>query len=339
VTRNTQSVSETPRAEASRTGDGARMRRREAAAVFVSAASLLMAGPVSAQDPEFEPRALITSGFGGAPFQAPTGVVFDAKRGELVVANSGLQRIEFLTADGRPKARFLHRVRRPDGEVVDGQPRALAVTHDGRLLVVDFQATYVDVLDFRGRSVGRLELPERDATLADGPGAVAVEPGGTFLVSTRGEAGRIYRFGSDYRRLGEWGVSGGAPGELSRICCLAALPDGRVVVGCAGTELAVQIFDAQGAYLKGFGRHDVGAGNFSLASGVTTTADGRIWVVDELRQTLQVFDSEGSYIGRVGTGGEGPGEFLYPNSIAALGDTLFAVTERVGNRVQLLRIR
>jgi DNA-binding beta-propeller fold protein YncE len=312
---------------------------RWTAMLLAATAALLMAGPAGADDPRVESVAIVAAGYGGATLQAPAGVVYDAKRGELVVANSGLHQLEYFRLDGRAKARVRHRVRRPDGETVDGQPRALAMTGDGRLLVVDYQAAYVDVLDFRGRSVGRLELPPENSTLSDGPGCVAVEPAGTILVGTRGEVGKVFRFGADLRPQGAWGEGGSGPGQLSRVSCLAATPDGRVVVGCVSTELAVQVFDGEGKFLKGFGRHDVGAGNFSFPAGVAITGDGRIWVVDELRQIVQVFDAQGEYLGKVGTGGEAPGEFLYPNSIAAVGDTLFAVTERVGNRMQLLKLR
>lgn len=300
---------------------------------------MLMGGPVSAADPNLQPKSVIAAGYGGARLQAPASVAFDTRRGELIAVNTGLRRIECFGLDGRAKARFLHPVRLADGTVTEGRPWMVAVTADSRLLVVDYQAAYVDVLDLRGRSIARFDLPGVENPLAEGPGPLAVLPDGTIVVATRGPEGRIYRFGPDYRPLGVWGETGEEPGRLSRITCLAATPDGEVVVGCSGTELAVQIFDAEGNYRTGFGVHDIGGGNFSLPSGLTVTSDGRIWAVDELRQIIQVFDAEGGYIGRVGTGGGGPGEFMYPSAIACLGDTLFAVSERVGNRIQLLVAR
>jgi DNA-binding beta-propeller fold protein YncE len=321
-------------------GESVRNLKPGMAAVVVTAASLLMSGPAGADDPDVDVTAIVAEGYGGAALTSPGGVAFDSQRSEILVANTGLHRIDVLGLDGRPLARFPHAVRQPSGELVEGRPRTLAVAPDGRILVIDDLAPYVDVVDYRGRSLGRLDMPaEAGAARNAAPGGVAVESTGTFLVGTQGDSGRVYRFGGDYKLLGSWGTAGSAAGQLSRISCLAAMADGRVVVGCVGTDLAVQIFDAQGRYLNGFGRHDIGPGNFSFPSGIAVTAGGRIWVSDELRQVVQAFDSTGSYFGKVGSGGQGPGEFLYPNSVACLGDTLLAVTERVGNRVQLLRVR
>jgi hypothetical protein len=168
---------------------------------------------------------------------------------------------------------------------------------------------------------------------------VAVEADGNILIATRGKEGRIFRFSPEYELIGSRGESGKGQGEITAITGLAAMPDGRVAVTCAETELAVQIFDSSGRHLMGFGRHDMGPGNFSLPSGVTVTGDGRIWVMDEIRQVVDVFESDGSYSGRLGSGGRGPGEFLYPSAIATDGVSFIAVAEKAGNRVQLFKIR
>ena len=91
--------------------------------------------------------------------------------------------------------------------------------------------------------------------------------------------------------------------------------------------------------LNAFGVHDHGPGNFSLPSGVTTTADGRIWVGDGIRQIVQVFEADGSFLEIVGGVGSGPGQFFNPYALASDGRELIAVAERAGNRVQVMRTR
>ena len=117
---------------------------------------------------------------------------------------------------------------------------------------------------------------------------------------------------------------------------MAETLDGRLVVACQGTDLAVQVFDVAGQYQFGFGRHEVGPGNFSFPSGVAVTADGRIWTCDEIRQVIQVFDDHGTFLEMLGGGGFRPGEFQYPSALTGDGGSLLAVVERVGNRLQLL---
>lgn len=305
--------------------------------------SLLLVGASSglAAAPVMKPLVTVRQGRSGTPFVSPRGITIDAARGEVILANTGLHRIEFLDLSGRPIGHFVHRIEQADGTLQEGQPTAVAVDRAGHLLVVDNMATYVDVVDFRGRSLRRLEFPAPDNApdLRNAPGSVAVMADGTICVGTRGKEGRIYRFGSDYERLGVWGRAGSGSGQLSGITSLAPSVDGNLVVACQGTDLALQVFDPSGRFLFGFGRHEIGPGNFSFASGVVVTPDGRIWVTDELRQVVQVFDPQGGFVGAVGSGGPEPGQFLYPSALANGGDTLLAVAERIGNRLQLLSVR
>jgi DNA-binding beta-propeller fold protein YncE len=272
------------------------------------------------------------------PFNSPRGIALSAERQEIYVANTGSGRLEIFDFKGRAKARLPHRVTTAEGSVVDGQPRAVAADRAGRLLVVDNLASYVDVLDYRGRSVARLQPPSV-ASRNDWPGSLAVASDGTILVATRGDSGHVYVFGPDFKPLGGWGQPGTEPGQLSQVTALAVAPGGNVVVTSAGTQFAVQVFEGQGTYVRGFGRHDVGNENFSFPSGLAVTDDGRIWVTDEIRQVIKVFDSNGGFLAMLGGLGRAPGSFQYPSALASDGRTRLAVAEREGNRFQVLTIR
>jgi DNA-binding beta-propeller fold protein YncE len=312
-----------------------------AGALIYSLALFTVSSAVHAEEPGIDPVFVVSAGKAGAPISAPRGVVIDTRRNEILLANTGMHRIELFDLKGTPLAFHVHRVKRLDGTLVDAQPSGVAVDRSGRLLVVDLLATYVDVLDFRGRSVGRLQLPSPDDDLArgNGPGVVMVGLDGTIYVGTRGDEGRVYSFSPDLKRLGVWGRSGSGAGRLSRITGMATAPDGNLIIACNGTDLAVQVFDAAGRFQFGFGRHEIGQGNFSFPSGVAVTGDGRIWVADEIRQMVQVFDGAGTYLGMVGGGGLMPGQFQYPSALASDGGSRLAIAERVGNRIQFLSAR
>ena len=290
---------------------------------------------------EIKTVAIIREGRSGVLFVSPRGLAVDERRGEFLLANTGMHRIEFFDLTGKAVGQVTHRVETDDGTLIEGQPRSVAVDPSGRLIVVDQMAAYVNVLDFRGRSVGRLELPppDNDPNLANAPGSVVVGRDGSIYIATRGEVGRIYKFGPDLKRVGVWGRGGSGEGQLSRIAGMALTPGGNLVVVCVGTDLAVQVFEPAGRFLFGFGRHEVGNGNFSLPAGVAVTSDGRIWVTDEIRQSIQIFDAQGVYLDLVGAAGVQPGEFMYPSALASSGDSLLAVAERIGNRMQLLSVR
>ena len=151
-------------------------------------------------------------------------------------------------------------------------------------------------------------------------------------------SGHIFLFSPDYRPLGSWGAPGSEPGQLTRVTGIAEAPSGDLVVTCASTRLAVQIFTREGTFLRGFGKHDLGPGTFSFPSGVAITADGRIWVSDEIRHQVSVFDFAGKFLSSVGSWGEGPGEFAYPSAVATDGGSFLVVAERVGARFQLFAI-
>ena len=305
------------------------------AGLFLSTAFALVAsGEAAGSDPAplLATRLVLWGPSSGTTFRQPRGVAFDPTDGAIYVANTGAHRIEVFSRAGRPLSRFVHRVSRPSGEVVDGSPAALAFDRSGRLLVVDRSAAYVDVLDRRGRAVTRLAVP------AGHPAAVAVGGDGTIYVATTAEASRVHRFRRDYASDGAWGEEGTAPGRLQDVAAIAVLGDTAVAVACERTDLVVQVFSPSGEYRRGFGTHEVGDGNFSLPSGLTVTADGRIWVLDEIRRTLQVFDSGGNFATRADGSGTALGAFDHPSALASDGRGLIAVTDRGIGRVQVFAV-
>jgi DNA-binding beta-propeller fold protein YncE len=337
VTRATQREAQEPSAAfgvfRSAAVCGARRDRRAVLAAGVAAALIAFALAATAAPPSrLVPRLVIWGYADGTNLSRPRGAAFDPLDGAIYVANTGAHRIETFSKTGRPLHWFVHRVTGADGALVDGEPCALAFDRAGRLLVADNAASYVDVLDRRGRPLRRLDLP------GERPIAIAVGPEGTIYVASSGEASRIHRFGSDYAPAGSWGEPGAGPGQLRSVTALAILPDSTLAVTCARTELGVQIFTGAGAYLRGFATHEMGPGNISLPSGVVGSPDGRIWVCDEIRQSVQVFDRDGSFLTQATGEGAAPGEVSYPSSFVTDGRGLIAVTERLLGRLQVLAL-
>jgi DNA-binding beta-propeller fold protein YncE len=282
------------------------------------------------------PESVISGYEDGARFRTPRGVALDAVREELVVANTGDHRIEIFSMHGRPLGRFVHTVTLPDGSTAPGLPHAVAILPTGRIAVTDNLAATVDIVDRRGRSVATLSLP---TAVQGSPQALAVTLDGCLLVAGPTGDDRVYRFDATLHQAGIWGTSGAEPGKLHAITALTVLPDGRIAVACAQTKLGVQIFSKDGAYQSGFGIHDIGHGNFSLPSGIAATADGRIWVSDEIRQVIQTFDPNGTYLGMIGGFGVAAGDLNYPCALAGDGRDRLAVAEREFGRVQILIAR
>lgn len=303
------------------------------AAGLAAALAFAFAAASASAAPLLQPKLIVWGYSDDATFNQPRGIAFDPSDGAIYVANTGDHRIEVFTQTGRAIARFVHRVERPDGSMVDGDPVALAFTRDGHILVADNMALYVDVLDRRGRPVRRLPIE------TGRPFVLAVAHDGSIYVGTTTEASKVYRFNADYSPAGSWGEQGEGPGQLHSVSALTELPDGNIAVACARTQVGIQIFTPDGTYVRGFATHDLDSGNISLPSGLMGTPDGRIWVLDEIRQIIQVYDKDGKYIEASGGKGWGPGFFLAPSSLAADGKGLIAVTDRMSGRFQVLSIQ
>ena len=316
----------TPRARRA----GAPRRPRHGAGLLAAALLATLAFARAGAAEPLAPRLLVWGFQSGEVLSVPRGIAFDPRDGAIVVANTGRHRVETYSHTGRPLARFVHRVTRPDSTVVDGEPCALAFDRSGRLLVADQLALYVDVLDRRGRPVARLDVP------GGHPAALAVGPDGTIYVGTTAEESKVHRFRPDYAPDGTWGEPGGAAGHLFDVTALAVLGDSAVAVACARTDVGVQVFTPAGVYLRGFGSREMGRGNLSLPSGLAATADGRIWVCDEIRGDLQAFDAQGNFLEVAASRGEGAGDLMHPSSLAYDGRGRFAVTERSLGRFQVL---
>jgi DNA-binding beta-propeller fold protein YncE len=273
-----------------------------------------------------------------ARFNQPLGVAIDTAHHEIYVANSGNGRIDVYSINGQAKAQIPHFVKAQDGSQVPGTPAALAIDARGRVYVVDAKDRGVDVLDYRGRVVGRLEV-----TAPSGqklwPAAVVVVPDGRVLVATGGDSGLVHVFTEALDPSGSWGEPGAGPGRLSNITAMSATPDGKLVIVRSDDDPMVQVFTPDGRFIRGFGFLANGPGNFSLPTGVTVTPDGRIWVCDQLRQCLEVFDSTGTYLTALGGFGRNAGEFNYPYSLATDGEGHLAITERMGARLQLWSVK
>jgi DNA-binding beta-propeller fold protein YncE len=303
-----------------------------AAAPIVFAVLTLAGGPRAAQTPLLTPRLVVGGYADGDAFRQPRGIAFDPRDGSIAVANTGAHRIEVFSASGRPLARFVHHVADANGLAIDGAPCALAFDRAGQLLVADLASNVVDVLDRRGRLLARLAVAEGR------PSALAIGPDGTIFVGTSGELSRIYRFNPDYTASGSWGVTGSDPGQLLSVTALGVLPEGNLAVACARTREGIQVFTPAGQYLRGFASHELGRGSVSLPSGVFGSADGRIWVLDEIRQTVQVFSANGEFLDQGGGEGDAPGLFAHPSSMSTNGRGLIAITDRELGRFQILQI-
>jgi DNA-binding beta-propeller fold protein YncE len=318
---------------------------------FWTLVAMTAIGQTPTPTPDVAPKSLIfvaNEAF-NKRLKQPNGVWCDSVQKEIMVADTGNGRVVIFDESGKPKAAFDHLVKRDKKpNLVPGEPRRIAVNSRGDIYIVDSACDFVDVCDFRGRSLWQISLqglpgpPPADTPVPKDsmvredtkPCAVAVDYKDNIYVAS---ASRIYLFNPQRQFVRSFGEKGSGPGKFLAITGLWVDTSGRIYVTDA-QSLGVHILDAEGKPLAAFGEHDAGFTNFSLPISIVTDRRGYIWVADSLRHVVVAFRRDGKnvtyldYLG--GPMGNRPGAFAYPSGLGFSWSGRLVVADRVGGRVQ-----
>lgn len=127
------------------------------------------------------------------------------------------------------------------------------------------------------------------------------------------------------------------PGNFSKPTNVAVDKDGNLYVSDTLND-RIEVFDADGNFIRTWGKNGDGPGNFERPKGVTVDSDGHVWVADAMQNRLQIFTSEGQLL--LGFGGFG----IQPAYFAALCNITFDATrnriftsEQMYGRVQMFQ--
>jgi tripartite motif-containing protein 71 len=273
-------------------------------------------------------------------FGNPTGVFLDAKKSEIYLADAGNHQIGIFNLRGINLWTFKHWVTDSrTGQRTLGDPRAVVVTSDGDIIVSDNKADYLDVFDYRGSLIDKIDPADfPEAGLFRGA-VLALDKAGNLYIGTNLEKTEIIKLNPDYQLLMRFGQKGEEPQNFQEISGICIDSDNDILVTDAQGTPILKRFDSGGDYLGGFGEHTIEQNDFSFPCGVAMTSGGRIWIVDQLRQVVKCLTASGEFITMIGGMGNEPGDMYYPSAVASDGDSLLIVTEKNGNRYQQFVIR
>lgn len=271
-------------------------------------------------------------------FREPMGVCYDAEADELLVADTKNGLIGIFRGDGLPTFTF-------GGPSILSDPTVIEVGKEGTIYVLAGDRLRIQVFNYRGEAQAPLECA-RTTKAGEPPRTVRIG------AMARRLDGAWWLFDSDAHELllcdealGVRTAIGAVPNKekglhLESVSDIALAPDGTVaLIDLSATP--VQILDAAGKFLRGFGKRDIGLENFTMAAALAFDELGFLYVVDLLRHDVKVFDREGRFMSVFGgwfspeTAGRGPGEMLYPADIAISPHGRIYVAERFGQRVQI----
>jgi len=176
-----------------------------------------------------------------------------------------------------------------------------------------------------------------------GPCGVAIDIENRFLYVADTELDQIIVFDADshaiLRKIGMTGKKHTLtdPGNFSKPTNVAVDKDGNLFVTDTLND-RVEVFDADGNFIRTFGQNGDGVGSFARPKGIAVDSDGHVWVADAMLNRLQVFTPEGQVLMSFGSYGIQPAQFQSLTGLVfdAKRSRIFAAEQLYG-RVQMFR--
>ncbi len=276
-------------------------------------------------------------GFSGeGELERPGAIFYETALGEIYIADVGHTRIAIYDSTGSFLA-DIPILSASTGGRERGEPCAVAADRTGRVFVATNQETTIRIYDARGELTGTLSAPEVTEPRPY-PRILFVDTEDRLHAFWYGAKEPWTIYAVDLSLTWKGGAFGAAPSEFVTPTALWVDSAGRAYFCDGQSDPAIKVYDADRQYLFGFGGHDVAHEDFSLPSGIATTADGSIWVADRQRQVIKRFDSQGRFLTMLGGWGKKPGELRYPAGLAADAKNWVLVTETGGDRFQIYTI-
>jgi hypothetical protein len=128
----------------------------------------------------------------------------------------------------------------------------------------------------------------------------------TDIGTAPGKGQQVLKFSPDgelLMALGKAGISGSGPDEFDQPTDVEIGPNGDIFVadghrgggGAVGNSRIVK-FDANGNFIKTWGKRGMGPGEFDIPHALAFDSQGRLFVADRQNNRVQVFDSDGNVV-------------------------------------------
>jgi sugar lactone lactonase YvrE len=184
----------------------------------------------------------------------------------------------------------------------------LAMDDNDRLFVSDPILRHVMVFNSQHKA---------EDVISDGmvhPGEMAIDTKNRLLYVSDTELDQVLVYDADsFKLLRKIGTTGHkheltTPGDLAKPTGLAVDEDGNLYV-CDTLNNRIEIFDAEGIFIRAYGKNGDAPPNFARPKGVAIDSDGHIWVADGVQDRVQVFNKDWQLLISFGGYGYLPGQF------------------------------
>src|SRR5271169_6011632 len=232
----------------------------------------------------------------------PYGMAVDSK-GKVYVADSKVGAIFIFNTETRDVEMIKNRVEAHFVRII-----GLAMDDNDRLFVSDPGLKHVLVFNPQRKA----EDVITEAMVE--PSGLAIDVQNRLLYVSDVNLDQVLVYDADtFKLLRKMGTTGKnheltTPGDFAKPTGVAVDADGNLYV-CDTLNNRIEIFDADGQFIKTFGKSGDGPGYFARPKGVAIDVDGNIWVADGLQDRVQVFNQENQLLITFGGHGLLPGQF------------------------------
>jgi len=261
----------------------------------------------------------------------PYGLAVDSK-GLLYVADTKVGAVFIFNPESRDAEFIKHGVDAHFGRIF-----GLVIDDADRLFVSDGQYNHVLVFNPNHKLEGQFG----DGVMSD-PAGLAVDEENRFLYVANTGTDQVLVYDADtFKLLRKIGTAGKkhsltSPGDFSAPTNVAVDKDGNLFVSDTMND-RVEVFDAEGAFIRTFGKNGDGPGQFTRPKGIAVDCDGHVWVADAGLNRMQVFTAEGNLRLVVGGFGWLPGQFQALAGLTIDKQNRVFTSEQLMGRVQMFR--
>lgn len=245
------------------------------------------------------------AGAPGKRLESPASFAYDSHRERILVANTGANAVDVLTAGGE----FLFRIGEAGGL---SAPIGAVALPSGQIVILQEKSPVLKIYDEDNQPLDTFNLAAVDSTSKMRIGRIFAD-GKDNLYLLDGGNNRILVLEKGWQKTTTVGAAG--RGKPRQPVDLTVDNAGKIYV-VDEADCPVRVFDSRGKFVSCLEKFLPGRNNYWRPAGVCIDSKNRIWAVDAGASALRVFDASGNLLQIINAADEGSRNFFFPMRIS-----------------------